>query len=136
MATHFGHNIAGASCDYISQFHTLRVSLALKKGIALERWSNGLSVMLEKTFGVRLVSKLRAILLMEADFNATNKEVYGVRMLDNARWYKLIPDKNLVNKTGLPRMAVLQKRCSTTSLAKRALRRLLLWLMRPTALTG
>ena len=54
---------------------------------------NGLSVMLEKTFGVRLVSKLRAILLMEADFNAMNKEVYGVRMLDNARKYKLIPEE-------------------------------------------
>jgi hypothetical protein len=49
--------------------------------------------MLEKTFGVRLVSKLRAILLMEADFNAMNKEVYGVRMLDMARKYKLVPEE-------------------------------------------
>jgi hypothetical protein len=80
-------------CDYISQFHGLRVLLALTKGIALERWSKGLSVMLEKMFGVRLVSKLRAILLMEADFNAMNKAVYGVRMLDNARQYKLIPEE-------------------------------------------
>ncbi len=38
-----------------------------------------------KMFGVHLVSKLRAILLMEADFNAMNKEVYGVCMLDEAR---------------------------------------------------
>jgi hypothetical protein len=90
---HFGHYIAGADCDYISQFHTLRVLLALKKGIALERWLNGLSVILEKTFGVRLISKLRAILLMEADFNAMNKEVYGVGMLDTARKYKLVPEE-------------------------------------------
>ncbi len=90
---HFGHYIAGTDCDYISQFHALRVSLALKKGIALERWSKGLSVMLEKMFDVRLVSKLRAILLMEADFNAMNKEVYGVRMMDNVRRYKLIPEE-------------------------------------------
>jgi hypothetical protein len=88
---HFGHYIAGMDCDYISQFHALRVSLALKKDIVLERWSKGLSVMLEKMFGMRLVSKLRAILLMEADFNAMNKEVYGVRMLDNARRYNLFP---------------------------------------------
>ena len=27
---------------------------------------------------------------MEADFNAMNKEVYGIWMLDNARRYKLI----------------------------------------------
>jgi hypothetical protein len=90
---HFGHYIAGADCDYISQFHALCISLALKKGIALEGWSNGLSVMLEKMFGVRLVSKLRGILLMEADFNAMNKEVYEVRMLEEARKYKLIPEE-------------------------------------------
>jgi hypothetical protein len=90
---HFGHYIAGKDCDYFLQFHALQVSLALKKGIAPERWSNGLSVMLEKKFGVRLVSKLHTILLMEVDFNAMNKEVYGVRMLDNARKYKLIPEE-------------------------------------------
>ncbi len=49
--------------------------------------------MLKKMFGVRLVSKLRAILLMEADFNVMNKEVYGVRMLEEARKYKLIPEE-------------------------------------------
>jgi hypothetical protein len=87
---HFGHYIAGTDCNYILQFHALLVLLTLKKGIVLERWSNGLSVMLEKMFCVRLVSKLRTILLMEADFNAMNKEVYGVWMLDNARKYKLI----------------------------------------------
>jgi hypothetical protein len=47
----------------------------------------------KKMFEVRLVSKLRAILLMEADFNAMNKEVYGVCMLDEARKYKLIPEE-------------------------------------------
>jgi hypothetical protein len=90
---HFGHYIAGADCNYISQFHALCILLALKKGIALERWSNGLSLMLEKIFGVHLVSKLRAILLMEADFNAMNKEVYGVWMLEEARKYKLISEE-------------------------------------------
>ena len=44
-------------------------------------------------FGVRLVSKLRAILLMEADFNTTNKEVYSIRMMDNVRRYNLIPEE-------------------------------------------
>lgn len=83
-------------------WHRLRLYLTIpciaslacpKKGIVLERWSNGLSLMLEKMFGVRLISKLRAILLMEADFNAMNKEVYGVQMLDNAHKYKLISEE-------------------------------------------
>ena len=52
-----------------------------------------MSVMLEKTFGVTLVTKLRAILLMEADFNATNKILYGVRMMGQARSYNLMPDE-------------------------------------------
>ena len=90
LGPHFGHHIAGTDCDYISQFHALRVSLALKKGIALEQGSNGLLVRLDFFLGVRIVSKLCAILLMEADFNAMNKEVYGVQMLDEAAKYKLI----------------------------------------------
>ncbi len=40
--------------------------------------------MLEKTLRNTLVTKLRAILLMEADFNATNKIIYGNQMLYNA----------------------------------------------------
>ena len=111
---HFGHYIASTDCNYISQIHALRVLLALKQGIALERWSNGLSVMLEKMFGVRLVSRLRAILLMEADFNAMNKKVYGVRMLANARkYYRLIPEEifSEQNRTadngGLAKIAIL-----------------------------
>jgi hypothetical protein len=79
--------------DYTSQFHTLYISLALKKGIALECWANGLLVMLEKMFGKRLVSKLCAILLMEADFNAMSKEVCGARMLEEAWEYKLVPEE-------------------------------------------
>jgi hypothetical protein len=49
----------------------------LRQGIVLERWAQGLSVMLEKMFGCALITKLWSILLMEADFNATNKIIYG-----------------------------------------------------------
>ena len=122
---HFGHYIAGTDCDYISQFHALQVLLALMKGIALERWSKGLSVLLEKMFGVQLVSKLRAILLMEANFNAMNNEVYSVWMLDNARQYKLIREEIFSEqnrKIVLPTMVVSQKRCFMILPARRALR--------------
>ncbi len=52
-----------------------------------------MSVMLEKMFGCALITKLRSILLMEADFNSTNKLIYGQRMLDTARRYKLVPEE-------------------------------------------
>ncbi len=78
---------------HLTVLHTLSVSLAPKKGIALERWANELLVFLEKMFGIRLVPKLHAILLMEVDFNAMNKEVYGARMLEEAQKYKLVPEE-------------------------------------------
>jgi hypothetical protein len=70
--------------------------------------------MLEKMLGVRLVSKLRAILLMEADFNMMNKEVYGVCMLDEARKYKLIPEEIFSEKNLRQMMEALQKLSSMT----------------------
>ena len=47
--------------------------------------------MLEKIAGIALVNKLRAILLMEADFNFHNKLIFGKRMVDAARAEGLIP---------------------------------------------
>jgi hypothetical protein len=90
---HFGHYIVGSKSDIISHYHSAHVSVILAHAIKLKRWSRGLSVMLEKTLGVTLVTKLRAILLMEGDFNATNKIAYGVRMLQNARINNLMPEE-------------------------------------------
>ncbi len=111
---HFGHDIAGEDCNYISQFYALCISLALKKGIALECWANGLSVMLEKMFGVCLVSKLCYILLMEADYNVINKEVYGARMLEEAWKYKLVAEEIFSKKNHTANDGGLAKICSTT----------------------
>jgi hypothetical protein len=49
--------------------------------------------MLQKLFGCSLITKLRSILLMEADFNSANKQIYGIRMLGNARRYNLMPEE-------------------------------------------
>ena len=40
-----------------------------------------------------LVTKLRAILLMEGDFNCHNKSIFGSWMLNLARDYSLVPDE-------------------------------------------
>jgi hypothetical protein len=57
--------------------------------------------MLEKTLGVMLVNKLRVILLMEADFNASNKILYGVRMMQNACEHSLMPEEIYSKKNRL-----------------------------------
>ncbi len=49
--------------------------------------------MLQKMFGCSLITKLCSILLMEADFNRTNKQSYGIQMLLNAPKYILMPEE-------------------------------------------
>ena len=46
-----------------------------------------------------LILMLRAILLMEVDFNAANKIIFRSRMLDNMRIYYLMP-KEVFSKRG------------------------------------
>ena len=57
--------------------------------------------MLEKIFGCALITKLRSILLMEADFNSTNKIIYGQRMLQTVRRYRLMPEEICSEKNRL-----------------------------------
>ena len=54
---HFGHYIAGLQSSIISRYHVLKTTIALKRGFALDFWSRGLSVMLEKKPGVTLIEK-------------------------------------------------------------------------------
>ena len=78
---------------YLKISVTLSLSLALRRGFGRQRWSRGLSVMLEKIRGCLVVNKLRSILLMEADFNAVNKTIYRNRMMNNVRQHGMMPDE-------------------------------------------
>ena len=49
--------------------------------------------MLEKVAGVALVTKLRAILLKEGDFNFRNRLIFGKRMLALTRKNGLVPEE-------------------------------------------
>jgi hypothetical protein len=93
LGLHFGHYIAALCSDHASYFYVLKATLIIWRGVVLEHWACSLSVMLEKMFGCALITKLRFILLMEANFNATNKIIYGQRMLHQVRKYKLIPEE-------------------------------------------
>jgi len=90
---HIGHYKSAAHSEVLSEIHAKKLSLITQTGSAPERWARGLSVMLEKIAGVALVTKLRAIILMEADFNFHNKLIFGKRMLDLARKHNLVPDE-------------------------------------------
>jgi hypothetical protein len=90
---HLGHFIAGLRLDHVTVLHVLVATLISRRGIILDRWSKGLSVMLEKIFGCYLITKLHSILLTKADFNAANKVIYGIWMLHNMCKYRLIPEE-------------------------------------------
>jgi hypothetical protein len=55
---HFGHYIVGCKSTIILHYHAARVTVITTHAIQLERWSRGLSVILEKTLGNTLVTKL------------------------------------------------------------------------------
>ncbi len=115
---HFGHYKAGCNSDYITHFHALKATLIINRGIVLDRWVRGLSVMLEKIFGCALITKLRSILLMEADFNSTNKIIYGQPMLQTVRRYRLMLEEIYSKKNCLANDGTLVKVLFTTSFAR------------------
>jgi hypothetical protein len=73
--------------------HAAKAAIIINTGEVLERWARGLSVMIEKIPGCALITKIRSVLLMEADLNATNREIYGKRKLDLVRRHSLIPEE-------------------------------------------
>ena len=68
----------------------MQLNVVLKLGEPLERWLNGLTVMLEKERGNINIKKLRAICLFEADLNWNLKVIYAKRTMKNARNQNLI----------------------------------------------
>ena len=95
---HYGHYKAAAHSERLSGFLAKKITLISRTGCPPSRWSYGLTVMLEKVAGIALVNKLRAILLMEADFNFHNKLIFGKRMLDQARSNGIIPPEQYSEK--------------------------------------
>jgi hypothetical protein len=77
LAVHFGHWKALISSPHLVKFICKQLNLIARCGIPPSRWSNGLQVLLEKVPGISLVNKLRAILLMEGNFNFFNKLIFG-----------------------------------------------------------
>ncbi len=65
--------------------------------------------MLEKIAGVALVTKLRAILLMEADNNFHNKLIFGTRLLNLARENGMVPEEIYSEKGKTAEDAILQQ---------------------------
>lgn len=83
MDIHFGHFKTSARNDVTATMDTAFINICLKTGYSLKRWSNGIDVMIPKKSDSIRVSALRTIVLMEPDFNFTNK-IIGRRIMYNA----------------------------------------------------
>ena len=111
---HFGHYKAARHSDYLLELHSRTLDLITKTGVAPEWWSKGLSVMLEKIAGVALVTKLRAILLMEADFNCHNRLIFWDRMMKLAHKNGMVPKETRGKRAKRQRMPFCSKYCCMT----------------------
>ena len=90
---HFGHYKAAAKNKFLSNIHADFCNAVVSVGTSIPRWEKGLTVMLEKIKNNIKVNKLRAILLMEADFNFINKLMFGHRLMFQVRKYNRIPQE-------------------------------------------
>jgi hypothetical protein len=114
---HYGHYKAAAQSDLLSEMHALMTKLAVTGGAPLACWESGLSVMLEKTKGIIQVDKLRAILLMEADFNFYNGLMFAKRMVDRAESQCWIPREIYGGRKNHEAIEVALNRCFLADIA-------------------
>ena len=78
---HFGHYKAITSNPVLVNLHVTNINLAAIRGEPLQRWCEGVNVLLEKIAGNSHIDKLRAICLLEADFNWWLKVIFARRMM-------------------------------------------------------
>jgi hypothetical protein len=65
----FSHYKAVAPHSMLSAMHAAYLTACVQRGIPLAHWGIGLTVLLEKIVDNNFIHKLRAICLLEADFN-------------------------------------------------------------------
>ena len=95
---HFGHYIAASKDLYLSALHAANILLATSTGTPLKRWGTSLTILLEKIAGNIFIDKMRAIHLLEADYNWMNKLIFAKRMMDLAHGQIIVPPKQFAKQ--------------------------------------
>jgi hypothetical protein len=88
---HFGHYKSATYSDRVTEFLATKITLIARGGCTPKRWGHGLQVLLEKNAGVALATKLRAILLMEGNFNYMNKWIFGHKAINKLYALGFVP---------------------------------------------
>jgi hypothetical protein len=93
---HFRHYKAASYDRYLSAMHTAKLTLVASTGVTLAYWGYGLTVLLKKVFGNIYIDKMRAICLLEANYNWLNKFVFTKQIMDKAFQGDIIPAEPFV----------------------------------------
>jgi hypothetical protein len=88
---HFGHYRAISTDDLLTNLQVSSINIAANRGSPLSRWRQGVTVLLEKVAGNTRIDKLRAICLLEADFNWWLKATFAKKMICRMRTNGLLP---------------------------------------------
>ena len=110
---HFGHWKAAIFSTSLKEFFAAKLTVVGRYGSPPSRWSSGLQVMLEKVAGVALVNKLRAILLMEGDFNFFNKWTFGHMAMNELYRLEYIPQDQYSQRGSTAEDARMDSRLTT-----------------------
>jgi hypothetical protein len=89
---HLGHYKSLIQDPVQLECQTTMMNIAIYHGIALERWSNSVTVMLEKDAGAPRINRLRIIHLFEANFNLFLKLQWVSRLVKHSVKYDLLND--------------------------------------------
>ena len=76
------------------------LSIGLSAGVALERWKQTLSIMLEKDPGHPRLDRLQIIQLFEADYNFLLAVIFGHRLMGFARQHCNLSDSQYGSMIG------------------------------------
>ena len=94
-----GHMKACAQDTFLAEFEATMANLPYTTGFSPEQWQKGITLMIWKKANVDLVTKLRIIVLKEADFNYCNK-LFGKSTLEHAEKNNLLPKEQYGSRKG------------------------------------
>jgi hypothetical protein len=77
----------------IEQIQADIINLPVSWGFSPNRWQTIVNAMLEKVAGKPLLHKLRAIHILEADYNLALKIIFGRRLMANCENYNILGDR-------------------------------------------
>jgi len=95
---HFGHYKAATFETSLATIHARFTQLVFMSGLSISRYQQGLQVILKKKAGNIHIDNLRAILLMEGDFNGAMKILLGYCMVRRAQQLNLIPESSRMHR--------------------------------------